>query len=106
MSENIPYAYLALAEKIANSDPVLATFAAPEWDELGEDGKVWIAAIVRETFKHRDPIAAPSVLDLDPGLLKIGDVVPMPARPKMKVRPSTYADSTAPSVFGKGRHKR
>ncbi len=40
------------AIKIVNSDPVLAVFAAPEWDELHEDGKVWIAEIVQQARKE------------------------------------------------------
>lgn len=42
--------FLAQAEAITNSDPVIRIFAACEWDELHDDGKVWIAAIVRETL--------------------------------------------------------
>jgi hypothetical protein len=36
----------ARARAIANSHYVLRVFAAPEWDELGDDGKQWIAEIV------------------------------------------------------------
>jgi hypothetical protein len=41
--------FLADAEAIVNSDGPLSIFASCEWDELGDDGKEWIAAIVRET---------------------------------------------------------
>jgi hypothetical protein len=36
------------ARHIVDSPQVIGQFAACEWDELGDDGKVWIAAIVRE----------------------------------------------------------
>ncbi len=36
------------ARAIVESPSVLATYAAPEWDELTEDGRQWIIAIVRE----------------------------------------------------------
>lgn len=35
------------AHAIVDSDEVLRVFAASEWDELSEDGQVWIAAIVK-----------------------------------------------------------
>lgn len=35
------------AETIVDSHEVLSVFAACEWDCLGDDGKVWIAAIVK-----------------------------------------------------------
>ncbi len=44
------YAFMGQAEDIVNSDPVIRIFAACEWDELHDDGKIWIAAIVRETL--------------------------------------------------------
>lgn len=46
----------AVAENIVNSDPVLRTFAAPEWDCLHDDGKQWIIAIVRETLRRADAL--------------------------------------------------
>ncbi len=36
------------AAMIVESEPVLSTYAACEWDELSEDGRVWLAKIVRE----------------------------------------------------------
>lgn len=42
--------FLIVASLIADSDPVLRTFAASEWDELHDDGKLWVAAIIRETL--------------------------------------------------------
>lgn len=51
-----PYRYLGLAEKIANSPEVLSIFAAPEWGELSEDGKLWVAGIVRAA------LASPAVV--------------------------------------------
>lgn len=41
-----------IAERIANSDPVMSTYAAPEWDCLHADGQQWIIAIVRETLRR------------------------------------------------------
>lgn len=41
--------HVALAESIVDSEPVLATYAACEWAELHDDGKVWIAAIVAQS---------------------------------------------------------
>ena len=37
-----------LAEVIVNSEPVVSVYASCEWGELGDDGKTWIATIVRE----------------------------------------------------------
>lgn len=39
-----------MAHEIAKSDPVLRVYAAPEWDELNDDGKLWIVEIVRQAF--------------------------------------------------------
>lgn len=36
------------ARTVVGSDPVIRVFAACEWDELHDDGKVWLATIVRE----------------------------------------------------------
>lgn len=41
-----------IAQTIVNSDPVLRTFAAPEWDALNDDAKNWLAIIVREARRH------------------------------------------------------
>lgn len=38
-----------VAARVVDSDPVTCAYAACEWDELSDDGKVWIAAIVRES---------------------------------------------------------
>ncbi|BCA57696.1 hypothetical protein [Sphingomonas sp. HMP6] len=43
-------AFFSTAEAVADSEPVIAIYAAPEWYELGEDGKAWIAGIIRETL--------------------------------------------------------
>jgi hypothetical protein len=45
-----PEAFAAQAEEIVNSDPVIRTYASSEWEELHDDGKLWICAIVRETL--------------------------------------------------------
>lgn len=45
------HSFMAIAEDIADSDAVLrSAYAAVEWDCLDDNGKEWIAAIVRETF--------------------------------------------------------
>jgi len=41
-----------LAQSINDSDAMMAIFAAPEWDELGDDGKEWVCGLVRETLRH------------------------------------------------------
>lgn len=48
----LPVGDMALARQaraIASSDAVTGIFAAPEWEELHEDGKEWVIGIVRET---------------------------------------------------------
>lgn len=45
------HADLAVARRVVNSPAVIGQFAACEWDELGEDGKAWVAAIVREAVR-------------------------------------------------------
>lgn len=52
MSEREQIVAWQLAEKIANSPAVISIYASPEWDELSEDGKLWVSAIVQETRKH------------------------------------------------------
>ncbi|GEM_PF-2724566 len=41
--------FFEAAAEMTDSDPVISVFAAPQWDELNDDGKLWVAAIVRET---------------------------------------------------------
>lgn len=48
-----------LAAAIVNSKPVLGVFAACEWDELSDDGKLWIAEIVAEAGRRFAEIPAP-----------------------------------------------
>ena len=36
------------AQRIVESPSVIGVYAAPEWDELGDDGKAWIVALIRE----------------------------------------------------------
>ena len=47
----------AIAERIVNSPSVIGQYAACEWDELHDDGRVWLAAIVREA-RRIDQVAA------------------------------------------------
>ena len=39
------------ARHIVDSPQVISTYAACEWDEMHEDGQVWLAAIVREASR-------------------------------------------------------
>lgn len=43
-------AFSAEAAAVVESDAVIRTYAAVEWDCLGDDGKDWLAAIIRETL--------------------------------------------------------
>lgn len=46
---NLPAeSFLADAERICGQERVLSQFAAPAWDEFNEDGRMHVAAIVRE----------------------------------------------------------
>ena len=52
---------LRFAEAMVNSDAALRTYASNEWDELHDDGKTWIAIIIREAMKtaaYADAMAA------------------------------------------------
>jgi hypothetical protein len=39
---------IAIAAALVNSPPVVGAYAAAEWDELSEDGQIWLAVLVRE----------------------------------------------------------
>lgn len=54
MSPFVPptHAEMQTAQHIVDSPPVVATYAACEWDEMHEDGQVWLAAIVREAVRN------------------------------------------------------
>lgn len=43
------------AQEVADSPAVLGVYAAPAWDELHDDGKAWVKAIVEEA---RRPLLA------------------------------------------------
>jgi hypothetical protein len=43
---------MEVARQIVDSSPVIHTYAACEWDEMHEDGQVWLAAIVREAARN------------------------------------------------------
>jgi len=45
-------AEMQTAQHIVDSPPVIHTYAACEWDEMHEDGQVWLAAIVREAARN------------------------------------------------------
>lgn len=42
--------FLGMAEAICDAPAVVHTYAAPSWNELHDDCKEWVAAIVRETI--------------------------------------------------------
>lgn len=46
---------LRIAREIVDSFPVLRVYAASEWDELDENGQLWIAEIVAETRRRFAP---------------------------------------------------
>lgn len=39
-----------LAESINDSPALMLVYAAPEWDELDDNGQQWVCALVRETM--------------------------------------------------------
>ncbi|PAL20190.1 hypothetical protein [Sphingopyxis sp. GW247-27LB] len=51
---------------IVDSDPVIGTYAAPEWRELSEDGQDWVAAIIRETLARAGRTDLPPSSGLPP----------------------------------------
>lgn len=46
-----------LAESINDSPPLMSIYAAVEWDELSDDGKEWVGALVAETLNRAAKIA-------------------------------------------------
>lgn len=57
-------AELRFAEAMVNSEAALRTFATCEWDELGDDGKVWIAIVIREAMKTASYADAMAAIDV------------------------------------------
>ena len=49
---NPTIAEMETARQVVDSPPVIHTYAACEWDEMHEDGQVWLAAIVREAARN------------------------------------------------------
>lgn len=49
---------MSLAARIVDSHPVVSAYAASEWHELYDDGKVWVAAIVREAMRQPQLVSA------------------------------------------------
>jgi hypothetical protein len=39
---------MMVAEELVNRPAVVGAYASSEWDEVGEDGQVWLAALIRE----------------------------------------------------------
>lgn len=51
--------FASVAQDINDSDQLMSIYAAPEWDELSDDGQQWVCGLVRETIaraaeRHRD----------------------------------------------------
>lgn len=44
--------FAPLAQEITDSWAVSTVYAAPDWDELSDEGQQWVAALVRETMKR------------------------------------------------------
>jgi hypothetical protein len=51
---------LAIAQQVVDSDNVISVYAACEWDELHDDGKLWVSAIVEEARRRFAEPPAPS----------------------------------------------
>ena len=49
----------SVAATIADSPTVIGQYAVPEWDELDDDGKTWVAAIVRAARAFNVPPGSP-----------------------------------------------
>jgi hypothetical protein len=58
-------AEMRAAACIVDSDPVIAAYAACEWNELDDNGRVWIAAIVREAAGQPRPIPGHLIADIN-----------------------------------------
>ncbi|GAM04837.1 hypothetical protein [Novosphingobium sp. MBES04] len=102
---------LGLAEKIVDSAPVLGVFGACAWDELGEDGKLWISAIVTEALQCQEPREAPRPEDrpnvkaapfaLTPGFVRRAvEVTAIPRLTISPVSPRPTADEPKAPVIG------
>ncbi|PZO77058.1 MAG: hypothetical protein DI640_01360 [Sphingomonas taxi] len=44
-------AEMETARQIVDSPPVISTYAACAWDEMHDDGQVWLGAIIREAAR-------------------------------------------------------
>lgn len=64
---------LSEAEAIVDSHEVLSAFAACEWDCLNDDGKVWIAAIVKAAQDRARGVSA-DIVELAVSPLKLVNV--------------------------------
>lgn len=51
-------AEMARAQAIVDNQPVIGVYGACEWDELHDDGKVWIATIIREASRPEPQMSA------------------------------------------------
>ncbi|MED5546168.1 MAG: hypothetical protein VYD90_13040 [Pseudomonadota bacterium] len=102
---------LGLAEKIVDSAPVLGVFGACAWDELGEDGKLWISAIVTEALQRQEPREAPRPEDrpnvkaapfaLTPGFVRRAvEATAIPRLTIPPVSPRPTADEPKAAVIG------
>ena len=46
-----------IAREVVDSHPVVSAYASCAWDELHDDGRVWMAAVVREAQARAAPSA-------------------------------------------------
>ncbi|KEZ00630.1 hypothetical protein AI27_18010 [Sphingomonas sp. BHC-A] len=54
---------IRFAQAVVDSDPVLRVYAACEWDSLHDDGKQWIAVIIREAMKTAAMVDAMTAIE-------------------------------------------
>lgn len=48
-----------LCASVVDSTPVLSVYASCEWEELNDDGRTWICAIVQEALKRQGVALVP-----------------------------------------------
>lgn len=52
------------AERIVDSHPVISAYGSCAWEELHDDGRVWLAAVVREAFAEGTQQSRPIPSDM------------------------------------------
>lgn len=56
---------MRLAAHVVDSHPVISAYASCEWDELSSDGRVWIAAVVREAVRQPRPVPGDLIVEIN-----------------------------------------